>query len=67
STWGDPSNITEAVWQAGYRKPERGEKEIAELIQQQSAASSQLSKLEILQMAIESEQNYLVETLTGII
>ncbi|MBD2814240.1 hypothetical protein ID850_05550, partial [Xenorhabdus sp. Flor] len=32
STWGDPSDITDVVWQAGYRKPERGEKEIAELI-----------------------------------
>ncbi|SFU72629.1 hypothetical protein [Xenorhabdus koppenhoeferi] len=31
SAWGDPSDITEAIWQAGYRKPERGEKEIAEL------------------------------------
>ncbi|MDC9596505.1 hypothetical protein [Xenorhabdus anantnagensis] len=32
SAWGDPSDITDAVWQAGYRKPERGEKEIAELV-----------------------------------
>ncbi|MCG3462828.1 hypothetical protein L7G72_13390 [Xenorhabdus bovienii] len=32
SAWGDPSDITDAIWQAGYRKPERGEKEIAELI-----------------------------------
>ncbi|PHM54233.1 hypothetical protein [Xenorhabdus hominickii] len=32
SVWGDPADITEAVWQAGYRKPERGEKAIAELI-----------------------------------
>ncbi|MDE9431402.1 hypothetical protein [Xenorhabdus bovienii] len=32
SVWGDPSNITDAIWQAGYRKPERGEKEIAALI-----------------------------------
>ncbi|CAM3946137.1 hypothetical protein [Xenorhabdus thuongxuanensis] len=32
SVWGDPADITDAVWQAGYRKPERGEKEIAELI-----------------------------------
>ncbi|PHM22140.1 hypothetical protein [Xenorhabdus ehlersii] len=32
SVWGDPSDITDAIWQAGYRKPERGEKEIAELI-----------------------------------
>ncbi|AOM39983.1 hypothetical protein [Xenorhabdus hominickii] len=31
SVWGDPADITEAVWQAGYRKPERGEKAIAEL------------------------------------
>ncbi|MBC8955017.1 hypothetical protein [Xenorhabdus sp. PB62.4] len=32
SVWGDPADITDAVWQAGYRKPEREEKEIAELI-----------------------------------
>ncbi|MDE9462495.1 hypothetical protein [Xenorhabdus bovienii] len=32
SVWGDPSDITDAIWQAGYRKPERGEKEIAALI-----------------------------------
>ncbi|MEQ1977135.1 hypothetical protein [Xenorhabdus sp. SGI240] len=32
SVWGDPADITDAIWQAGYRKPERGEKEIAELI-----------------------------------
>ncbi|CAM3637295.1 hypothetical protein [Xenorhabdus thuongxuanensis] len=32
SVWGDPADITDAVWQAGYRKPERGEKEIAELV-----------------------------------
>ncbi|MDE1484341.1 hypothetical protein KKI90_19365 [Xenorhabdus bovienii] len=32
SAWGDPSDITDAIWQAGYRKPERGEKEIAALI-----------------------------------
>ncbi|OTA16325.1 hypothetical protein Xvie_02097 [Xenorhabdus vietnamensis] len=32
SVWGDPSDITDAVWQTGYRKPERGEKEIAELV-----------------------------------
>ncbi|MEQ1962370.1 hypothetical protein ABLB69_04175 [Xenorhabdus khoisanae] len=32
SVWGDPTDITDAVWQAGYRKPERGEKEIAVLI-----------------------------------
>ncbi|SFN65022.1 hypothetical protein [Xenorhabdus japonica] len=32
SVWGDPADITDAVWQAGYRKPARGEKEIAELI-----------------------------------
>ncbi|KMJ44347.1 hypothetical protein AB204_14800 [Xenorhabdus khoisanae] len=31
SVWGDPTDITDAVWQAGYRKPERGEKEIAVL------------------------------------
>ncbi|MDX7993001.1 hypothetical protein, partial [Xenorhabdus littoralis] len=31
SAWGDPTDITEAVWQAGYRKPARGEKEIAAL------------------------------------
>ncbi|WP_237387012.1 hypothetical protein [Xenorhabdus sp. Sc-CR9] len=31
SAWGDPSDITDAIWQAGYRKPERGEKEIAAL------------------------------------
>ncbi|OTA14188.1 hypothetical protein Xvie_03909 [Xenorhabdus vietnamensis] len=31
SVWGDPADITDAVWQAGYRKPERGEKEITEL------------------------------------
>ncbi|AOM39630.1 hypothetical protein [Xenorhabdus hominickii] len=31
SVWGDPADITEAIWQAGYRKPERGEKAIAEL------------------------------------
>ncbi|MBD2811912.1 hypothetical protein ID853_13690 [Xenorhabdus sp. Vera] len=31
SAWGDPSDITDAVWQDGYRKPERGEKEIAAL------------------------------------
>ncbi|MDE9460123.1 hypothetical protein [Xenorhabdus bovienii] len=31
SVWGDPSDITDAIWQAGYRKPERGEKEIAAL------------------------------------
>ncbi|CDH25319.1 hypothetical protein [Xenorhabdus bovienii] len=32
SAWGDPADITDAIWQAGYRKPERREKEIAELI-----------------------------------
>ncbi|MDC9588766.1 hypothetical protein PSI23_05405 [Xenorhabdus sp. XENO-10] len=32
SAWGYPADITDAIWQAGYRKPERGEKEIAELI-----------------------------------
>ncbi|MDE9564851.1 hypothetical protein KKI93_12475 [Xenorhabdus bovienii] len=32
SAWGDPSVITDTIWQAGYRKPERGEKEIAALI-----------------------------------
>ncbi|WP_340618670.1 hypothetical protein [Xenorhabdus entomophaga] len=31
SVWGDPADITDAVWQAGYRKPERGETEIAVL------------------------------------
>ncbi|MBD1228550.1 hypothetical protein [Xenorhabdus griffiniae] len=32
SVWGDPADITDAVWKAGYRKPERGEKEIAALV-----------------------------------
>ncbi|MGJ0578371.1 hypothetical protein ACR71G_09790 [Xenorhabdus bovienii] len=32
SVWGDPADITDAIWQAGYRRPKRGEKEIAELI-----------------------------------
>ncbi|PHM67959.1 hypothetical protein Xkoz_03785 [Xenorhabdus kozodoii] len=32
SAWGNPADITDAIWQAGYRKPERGEKELAELI-----------------------------------
>ncbi|MBD2786362.1 hypothetical protein ID858_03060 [Xenorhabdus sp. DI] len=31
SAWGDPSDITDAIWKAGYRKPERGEKEIVAL------------------------------------
>ncbi|PHM45919.1 hypothetical protein Xmau_00310 [Xenorhabdus mauleonii] len=31
SAWGDPSDITDAVWHAGYRKPEREAKEIAAL------------------------------------
>ncbi|MBD2822647.1 hypothetical protein ID852_18580 [Xenorhabdus sp. 42] len=31
SAWGDPSDITEAVWKAGYRKPERGVEEIVRL------------------------------------
>ncbi|MEQ1968931.1 hypothetical protein ABLA30_18445 [Xenorhabdus nematophila] len=31
SVWGDSSDITEAVWQAGYRKPERGAEEIVQL------------------------------------
>ncbi|AYA40646.1 hypothetical protein HZS38_09640 [Xenorhabdus nematophila] len=31
SVWGYPSDITEAVWQAGYRKPERGVEEIVQL------------------------------------
>ncbi|WP_340622450.1 hypothetical protein [Xenorhabdus siamensis] len=32
SVWGDPADITDAVWKAGYRKPERGEEEIAALV-----------------------------------
>ncbi|PHM60953.1 hypothetical protein [Xenorhabdus ishibashii] len=32
SVWGDPADITDVVWHSGYRKPERGEKEIAELV-----------------------------------
>ncbi|QTL40955.1 hypothetical protein ACNFJN_06650 [Xenorhabdus budapestensis] len=32
SVWGDPADITHAVWQAGYRKPERKEEEIAALV-----------------------------------
>ncbi|MGV7961992.1 hypothetical protein QPK13_13065 [Photorhabdus tasmaniensis] len=28
SAWGDPSDITDAVWQAGYRKPERATEEM---------------------------------------
>ncbi|PHM45611.1 hypothetical protein [Xenorhabdus miraniensis] len=32
SVWGDPADITHAIWQAGYRKPERKEAEIATLI-----------------------------------
>ncbi|MDX7987824.1 hypothetical protein FE392_10850 [Xenorhabdus sp. 12] len=31
SAWGDPSDITDAVWKAGYRKPEREAKEIVAL------------------------------------
>ncbi|PHM31338.1 hypothetical protein [Xenorhabdus innexi] len=29
SAWGDPSDITDAIWKAGYRKPEREAEEIA--------------------------------------
>ncbi|PHM29111.1 hypothetical protein [Xenorhabdus budapestensis] len=32
SVWGDPADITHAVWQAGYRKPERKEEDIAALV-----------------------------------
>ncbi|WP_338803623.1 hypothetical protein WDV76_16185 [Xenorhabdus griffiniae] len=32
SVWGDPADITDAVWKAGYRKPERKEAEIAALV-----------------------------------
>ncbi|TDB44032.1 hypothetical protein [Photorhabdus luminescens] len=28
SAWGDPSNITEAVWNAGYRKADRTSEEM---------------------------------------
>ncbi|TDB42061.1 hypothetical protein [Photorhabdus luminescens] len=28
SVWGDPADMTDAIWQAGYRKPERTAGEI---------------------------------------
>ncbi|MBI6547826.1 hypothetical protein [Xenorhabdus lircayensis] len=31
SAWSHPADITEAIWQAGYRKPERNAEEIATL------------------------------------
>jgi hypothetical protein len=29
SAWGDPADITNAIWNAGYRKPEREAEDIA--------------------------------------
>ncbi|PQQ32799.1 hypothetical protein CE143_09055 [Photorhabdus luminescens] len=69
SAWGDPSDITDAVWDAGYRKADRASEEMV-LLTLKVIKNSHYSDIAYeywpkdLESVLAAELNFLIDDLT---